>query len=88
MAMGGFTPNQRLGYGRLTLLLRLLVFGGITVAVDLRKGYGEMRYIALGLLQGRLHVLCFTEITDGIRVISFRKAIDREVKTLCQNPNR
>ena len=28
----------------------------------------------------RLHVLCFTEIPDGIRVISFRKANAREVK--------
>jgi hypothetical protein len=34
----------------------------------------------LGLLHGRLHVLCFTETGDGIRVISFRKANDREVK--------
>lgn len=38
-----------------------------------------MRYVALGMLGERLHVLCFTEITDGIRVISFRKANSREV---------
>ena len=50
------------------------------VEVDSRKEYGETRYIALGLFQERLHVLCFTETTDGIRVISFRKANDREVK--------
>jgi uncharacterized protein len=50
------------------------------VEVDSRKEYGETRYIALGLLQERLHVLCFTETADGIRVISFRRANDREVK--------
>jgi len=49
------------------------------VYVDERRDYGETRYVALGLLDGRLHVLCFTEASDGIRVISFRKANSREV---------
>ena len=47
---------------------------------DERRAYAETRYVALGLLHGRLHVLCFTETGDGIRVISFRKANDREVR--------
>ena len=47
--------------------------------VDDRRDYGEKRYVALGRLGMRLHVLCFTEIDDGIRVISFRKANSREV---------
>ena len=50
------------------------------VAVDGRKNYGEERYIALGLLDGRIHVLVFTETATGIRVISFRKANKREVR--------
>lgn len=49
-------------------------------AVDNRIDYGETRYVALGMLGDRLHVLCFTETEDGIRVISFRKANAREVK--------
>lgn len=49
------------------------------VFVDERRDYGEVRYVALGLLDGRLHVLCFAEADDGIRVISFRKANSREV---------
>ena len=49
------------------------------VYVDERRDYGEARYVALGLLEARLHVLCFTEASDGIRVISFRKANSREV---------
>lgn len=50
------------------------------IHADSRREYGETRYVALGGVRGRLHVLCFTETADGIRVISFRKANDREVK--------
>lgn len=49
------------------------------IHVDERRDYGETRYVALGSLYGRLHVLCFAEEPDGIRVISFRKANSREV---------
>jgi len=35
---------------------------------------------ALGLLRNRVHVLVFTEIATGIRIISLRKANKREVK--------
>jgi uncharacterized DUF497 family protein len=48
--------------------------------IDNRRDYGEVRYRALGLIGHRLHALVFVEITDGIRVISFRKANQREVK--------
>lgn len=47
---------------------------------DDRQDYPETRYVALGYLDGRLHVLVFCETEDGIRVISFRKANDREGK--------
>ena len=49
------------------------------IHVDDRHNYSETRYVALGFLHGRLHVLCFAEEPDGIRVISFRKANSREV---------
>jgi len=49
------------------------------IVIDERRPYGETRFIALGMLGARLHVLCFSETTDGIRVISFRKANAREV---------
>ena len=45
---------------------------------DTRKVYPEERFLALGYLDGRLHVLCFALITGGLRVISFRKANERE----------
>lgn len=49
------------------------------IEIDNRVEYGEIRYVALGKLAERLHVLCFTETKNGIRVISFRKANLREV---------
>lgn len=45
---------------------------------DLRKPYPESRYVAVGYLDHRLHVLVFSETERGIRVISFRKANSRE----------
>ncbi|MGH8475875.1 MAG: BrnT family toxin [Methylococcales bacterium] len=48
--------------------------------VDSRHDYGETRYVAAGYLAGCLHILCFTETSSGVRVISFRKANPREAK--------
>jgi uncharacterized DUF497 family protein len=53
-------------------------FEGATFLLDDRRDYGETRQIAIGYLEMRLHVLCFVELLDGIRVISFRKANLRE----------
>lgn len=53
-------------------------FSTALIYQDERKDYGEIRFIALAYLDHRLHILCFTEILDGIRVISFRKANKRE----------
>ena len=47
---------------------------------DDRNEYPEQRFIALGYLYERLHVICFTPINEGVRIISFRKANSREVK--------
>lgn len=56
-------------------------FENALYAVDDRRDYGETRYVALGLLRDRPHVLCFVETDDGIRVISFRRANAREVRS-------
>ena len=60
------------------------VFETAMYAVDERQEYGETRFVAIGMLADRLHVLCFTEEPDGIRVISFRRANAREVKRYAQ----
>jgi uncharacterized DUF497 family protein len=45
---------------------------------DTRRAYPENRFVAIGYLDDRLHVLVFSETEQGIRVISFRKANARE----------
>ena len=50
------------------------------VGEDTRKPYPERRYVAVGYLDGRLHVLCFAETERGIRIISLRKANKREAR--------
>jgi uncharacterized protein len=49
------------------------------VDIDDREDYGEERYVGLGLLDGRVVVVIFTQ-PDGntIRVISLRKATSYE----------
>ena len=47
---------------------------------DTRWDYGETRFVAVGYLDERLHVLRFTTTDTGIRVISFRRANAGEVR--------
>ncbi|MGD0959999.1 MAG: BrnT family toxin [Methylomonas sp.] len=47
---------------------------------DTRKDYGETRYIALGYISKRLFSLAFTVRGDVMKIISMRKANQREVR--------
>lgn len=49
---------------------------------DDRFDYGETRFVALGLIEGRPHVLVFTEGADEdtVRVISLRPAEKHEAR--------
>ena len=51
-----------------------------TIIPDNRHTYPEPRFITTGYLGSRVHVVCYTPIPGGIRVISFRKANNREIK--------
>jgi uncharacterized DUF497 family protein len=54
----------------------------LRVSLDSRQDYGEERWIGVGLLDGRVVVIVFTEIDDQtIRVISLRKALPYEQKS-------
>ena len=55
-------------------------FDSALVARDTREDYGEDRFIALGLVGDRLHVVAYTMRDDRLRVISFRKANAREIE--------
>ena len=58
---------------------------GALVVEDTRLDYGETRYQALGIIGQRLHMLVYTPIPDGFRVISLRKANKREVGFYVKN---
>jgi uncharacterized protein len=53
-------------------------FSTATFLTEVRKG--ETRRVAVGYLDGRLHLLCYIPKPDGIRVVSFRKTNKREAK--------
>jgi uncharacterized DUF497 family protein len=48
--------------------------------LDNRTDYGEERYLSFGYIEARLHVLCWTPRDGRMRIISLRKANEREQK--------
>jgi len=47
---------------------------------DFRTDYGESRRLTMGEIDGRLHVVAYTMRGDVVRLISARKANEREKK--------
>ena len=58
------------------------IFGlPMLVGIDDRGDYGEDRWIGVGLLDGRVVVVVFSESQDEtVRIISLRKALSHESK--------
>lgn len=56
----------------------------IHILEDQRKSYGEKRFITLGFLDGRLIMVVWTVRGVKRRVISMRKANEREIKEYAQ----
>lgn len=53
----------------------------ILVYLDEREDYGEDRYLGIGLLDGRIVVVIYTEPDEEmVRIISLRKALSHERK--------
>ena len=53
--------------------------GAVFIFEDKRRSYGEQRFVALGMLNGIVVVIAFTEPDeDSTRIISMRKAIRNE----------
>lgn len=56
-----------------------LVFAGRTLTVeDVRRAYGEPRYLTIGTLAGRTVIVAHTFRGGATRIISMRKANARE----------
>lgn len=65
----------------LPLSLGVAVLEGRTAEfLDTRQDYGEDRLVCFGYVDRRLHVCVYTVRADVTRLISVRKANDREVK--------
>lgn len=58
------------------------------VTIDNRHTYNEERYVAIGFIEDRLHVMAFTLRDGSIRIISLRKANKREVDNYEENIDR
>ena len=65
-------------------LLEQMEWSGAVIKEDVRKNYGERRYLAIGMIGDRLHAVVFTPRADKVHVISLRKANQREVKNYGQ----
>jgi len=77
-----FDPAKRaetLRRRRLNFLDAESVFAGLTYTIlDQRFPYSEDRYVTVGLLSGRMVIVVWTPTEHGRRIISMRKANDRE----------
>lgn len=71
---------NRAKHGLSLELAEVFEWGTALVENDDRHDYNEERFVAIGLIDGRVHVLVFTVRGEAIRVISLRKANRREVK--------
>lgn len=51
-----------------------------TVVADTRVDYGEIRFVALGRIDGVPHAIVYTRREDSIRLIGFRRAHEKELR--------
>jgi len=54
-------------------------------AQDVRRPYPEPRFVSIGLVGLRVHMLVWTPVNEDRRVISFRKANRGEVKRYAEH---
>ena len=48
--------------------------------IDDRADYGETRFRAFGRIAGQGYAIAYTETDEGIRLISFRRAHEKEMR--------
>lgn len=63
-----------------TYVARVFFDSNRVVKADTRRSYGEERYQVMGRVEQRLFVLVYTPRQGAMRIISARKANQREVK--------
>ena len=63
----------------------LFDLASLDVKQDMRINYGEPRFNSVGYLNGSLCIYCWTPRDGKMRIISLRKANDRERKKYFKN---
>jgi hypothetical protein len=80
-----FDPTKRAAILRdrgLDMADAAVVFAsGVYTIQDIRKDYGEVRFISVGYLAGRMVTIAWTPRGEVRRIISIRKCNDREQTT-------
>lgn len=76
---------NRAKHGASLALAEVLFAGPHAAMADDRFDYGEVRQIAFGLIRDRLFVCVYADREEERRVISLRKANQREVKRYGQD---
>ncbi len=69
-------------------LVRGLEWAKARITRDERRDYGEERFLAFVPKDGRLYFVCFCLREGTTRVISFRKANEKEVKSYAKISRR
>lgn len=54
--------------------------------LDVRFDYLEERFVSYGMVNGRVWVCVFAPRGEHCRIISVRKANDREIRRYCRTP--
>lgn len=76
---------NRAKHGVSLALAEVLFAGAHMTVTDDRFDYGEVRQIAFGHIRDRLFVCVYADRGDERRVISLRKANEREVRRYAQD---
>jgi uncharacterized DUF497 family protein len=76
---------NRAKHGGSLALAEILFVGPHLIVTDDRFNYGEVREVAFGLINDRLFVCVYADRQAERRVISLRKANQREVKRYGDN---
>ena len=65
-----------------------VIDGAIAEFEDTRRDYGERRIVCFGEVAGRLYACVYTVRNSGPRIISVRKANEREQKRFGRRPDK
>jgi len=76
---------NRAKHGVSLALASELEWGTALIWPDQRRRYGETRQSALAVMGERVYFVAFVDRADGRRVISMRKANEREVRRYAAN---